>query len=203
MMDGNLANSKCYEASLASSCVSLPPTLITPKPFRSKIPVPNSASGSADPPKVDGKRNVLRREMSLPPDVHKSCLDIVKVSSKPPISPRPSYARSNSSLSLFNGSSHRKVASMDPRGSMDLLSSKIPVWSRSTEKLNSPAPQIPSKPMLTKSSRKKWESCSSLEVSSSIIYLSKRFHQMIVVEFRFQTYPEFLLVQQYLPSNSG
>ena len=166
-----LASSKCYQNAdqdTSSSCMSLP-ALMAPKPFRSKIPVPNPPELAPKPAFQSGgliRRQgssgqlQLRREMSLPPallanqHVAKSCLDL-----KPPISPsRRPYSRSNSSISLSRSARRGSVDSSAPKAGL----SKIPIWSASQEKINSNFA----------AQKRKWESCTNLEVGPSLTILS-------------------------------
>ena len=172
MVSLGIGSSKCYQdKQVSSSLASLPST----KPFRSKIPIPKDP---APPPIVAPKPSLpkesLRREMSLPmpllasSHLAKSCLDL-----KPPISPsgrKPGiYSRSNSSISLKAPGSRR--GSVDLQGQQQ---SKIPVWSGSQDKINNVGKSAGPQPSLLSgkrsafaNQRRKWESCSNLEVSKN------------------------------------
>ena len=156
------------------SVASLPATILTPKPFKSKIPTPMKGSSGRSTP-LGGSRTDLSKLNNPPPVPPKPSLcaaagqdgsaaasggvvgNFRKMPLRREISSPPSLENRRGSLDLFKSRAGSGVptASGPLRGAIGPLGSvsKIPQWKGSTESLS------------VKGHIRKWESSASLEVS--------------------------------------
>ena len=125
------------------SVASLPATILTPKPFKSKIPTPLRGSSGRSTP-LGGSRTDLSK---VPPPVPPKPSLNRKVPLRREISSPPSLENRRGSLDLMK----LKGMPLGPKGVGP--PSKIPQWKGSTEKI------------CVRGQIRKWESSASLEVS--------------------------------------
>jgi len=163
--------------------------LNTKEPLRREMSLP-PASG------LLANQHIARSCLDLKPPMGPSSM-MVQSSSNPRT--RPPYSRSNSSVSLYRGLAMGSAAAR--RGSIDAAAasgqaaqpqqlSKIPVWSGSQEKINQLRAEGPTHQATAAADhhknggqtrfatqRRKWESCSNLEVGTTLSYFSRRYRK--------------------------